>query len=600
MASKRKERSIAMQGTQNTLQMPDYIVLAGYFVLMLAIGAYFYRHMRGIKDYFSGGNKIPWWLSGVSFYMSSFSVAAFIFYPALCYKYGWVGVTLLWVAVPATLFSTLLFAVRWRRARIDSPVEYLETRYSPALRQLFAWQGVPVKVIDDGIKIFAIGSFISAGLGFPMRESMLGTGLIMLIYTFMGGLWAVTVTDFVQFVVLTVAILIILPLSVARAGGLSHMIETAPEGFFRLTVPEYGWHYVIPLMLLYCLAWSSINWPLIQRYFCVPKEKDAMKVGFLVVGLYIIGPPMMFLPAMAAASFLPDLANPKDVYPILCAMLLPAGMLGLVIAAMFAATMSMLSSDYNVCAGVLTNDVYRRFIRPNASQKELVLTGRIMTILIGVIALATAFLIAQGSGEDLFRIMVTLFSVATGPVAIPMLLGLLSRRFSNTGAITGFIAGLTAGIAFFVVSRQPEPFTVLGMQWNPAGQELIIAGVAWKMEIVIFLGSAFITFVVMALGSILWPSGAVARARIDAFMQRLEDPIGAREEDRDTEADASAISPFRVVGLSIFAIGALMLVVLPWSGGALTFSMDLFWGLLLAVIGAAMYAASAFGKEHAG
>lgn len=589
-----------MPEMQNTLQTPDYIVLAGYFILMLAIGAYFYRHMRGIKDYFSGGNKIPWWLSGVSFYMSSFSVAAFIFYPSLCYRYGWVGVTLLWVAVPATLFSALFFAVRWRRARIDSPVEYLETRYSPALRQLFAWQGVPVKVIDDGIKIFAIGSFISAGLGFPMRETMLAAGLIMLVYTFMGGLWAVTVTDFVQFVVLTVAILIILPLSVGRAGGLAQMIESAPEGFFRLTAPEYGWHYVIPLILLYCLAWSSINWPLIQRYFCVPKEKDALKVGFLVVGLYIIGPPMMFLPAMAAASFLPDLANPRDVYPVLCAMLLPAGMLGLVIAAMFAATMSMLSSDYNVCAGVLTNDVYRRFIRPDASQQELVLVGRLMTILIGIIALGTAFMLAHGSGEDLFRTMVTLFGVATGPVAIPMLLGLLSRRFSNTGAIAGFLVGLAMGVALFVVSRQPEPFTFLGMMWNPAAQELVIAGVAWKMEIVIFLGGACTTFVVMALVSALYPSDAVARARIDAFMQRLEEPIGAREEDRETEAGATAISPFRVVGLSILATGVLMLIVLPWSQGAPTFSMDLFWGAILAVIGAAMYAASVLSNRRKG
>ncbi len=117
---------------------PDYVMLIGYFVLMIGIGAYFYRFMRGMKDYFSGGNSIPWWLSGVSFYMSSFSVAAFIFYPALCYKYGWVGVTLLWVAIPATLFSVLLMAKRWRRARIDSPVEYLESRYSVWLRQLFA------------------------------------------------------------------------------------------------------------------------------------------------------------------------------------------------------------------------------------------------------------------------------------------------------------------------------------------------------------------------------------------------------------------------------------------------------------------------------
>src|SRR3972149_2507465 len=152
---------------------PDDFVLIGYFVLMLGIGAYFYRFMKGMKDYFSGGNTIPWWLSGASFYMSSFSAFAFVTYSALAYKYGWVAVTLYWVTVPATIFSVVLFAKKWRRARIDSPVEYLETRYSPALRQLFAWQGVPAIMVDDGLKLIAIGTFIAVSLCLPQPATVL-------------------------------------------------------------------------------------------------------------------------------------------------------------------------------------------------------------------------------------------------------------------------------------------------------------------------------------------------------------------------------------------------------------------------------------------
>ena len=257
--------------THGTLQFPDYMMLSGYFVIMLGIGIYFYRYMRGMKDYFTGANTIPWWLSGVSFYMTSFSVAAFVFYPSLCYRYGWVGVTLLWVAVPATIFSVTLFAKRWRRARIDSPVEYLEMRYGPVLRQLFAWQGVPVKIIDDGIKLYATGKFISICADIPITYSILGAGGVMLLYTFMGGVWAVSVTDFVQFVVLSAGLLVILPLSIHRAGGLAQILDNSPEGFFNPTSAEFGWSYVIPLVMLYGLAWSSINWSLIQRYYCVPR-----------------------------------------------------------------------------------------------------------------------------------------------------------------------------------------------------------------------------------------------------------------------------------------------------------------------------------------
>ena len=329
-----------MPQTLGHLRLPDYWMLIGYFVLMLGIGLYFYRFMRGMKDYFSGSNTIPWWLSGVSFYMTSFSVAAFVFYPSLCYRHGWVGVTLLWVAVPATLISALLFAKKWRRARIDSPVEYIETRYSPVLRQLFAWQGVPVKIIDDGIKLFATGKFISICAGIPIGYSILGAGGIMLLYTFLGGLWAVAVTDFIQFVVLSVCILVILPLSVSKAGGLVAIWQNSPDGFFHMTSPPFGWIYVISAIVMYSMSWSATNWALIQRYYCVPKENDAMKVGWCVVALYVIGPPLMFFPAIAGARFITGLADAGDIYPQLCTQLLPAGMLGLAIAAMFAATMS--------------------------------------------------------------------------------------------------------------------------------------------------------------------------------------------------------------------------------------------------------------------
>lgn len=589
---------------ETNICFPDYVVLIGYFVLMLGIGAYFYRFMQGMKDYFSGGNEIPWWLSGVSFYMSSFSVAAFIFYPALCYKYGWVGVTLLWVAVPATLFSVLLFAKKWRRARIDTPVEYLETRYSPALRQIFTWQGAPVKIIDDGIKLVAIGTFVSVGLGVDMKTSMIVSGVIILLYTFMGGLWAVAVTDFVQFVVLAVAIVIVLPLSIAKTGGMGSFLDNAPDGFFDLTSPEYPWIYIILLAALYCLAWSSINWPLIQRYYCVPREKDARKVGWLVIFLYLIGPPLMFLPAMAARQFLTGIAD-KDVYPILCVTLLPAGMLGLVIAAMFAATMSMLSSDYNVCAGVLTNDVYRRLIRPRASQRELVTVGRLMTFVVGGLALGVALLMTGGTGEGLFRVMVTLFSIATAPVAVPMILGLLSKRMTNFSAVLGFLCGLAAGLFLFFYFDHWLPrdraTAILGMTYDPEAKELLIGTLRLKTEVVLFAVNALVTGAVMMIVSSIAPMGPADRERVDAFHRKLATPIGELGEDHDASLeDKGMLSPFRVVGVSILCIGVLMLGVLPWVKETLAFWLDLGLGVLLILLGAlAMRSSGKPAKEKA-
>lgn len=566
-----------MPTTQGHFEFPDLLMIGGYFVLMLGIGAFFYNRMRRMKDFFSGGNSIPWWLSGVSFYMSSFSVAAFVFYPGLCYRHGWVGITLLWVAIPATIFSVTLFAVRWRRARIDSPVEYIETRYSPFLRQVFAWHGIPVKMVDDGIKLFATATFISVCADVDIKVSILLAGSMILVYTFMGGLWAVTVTDFIQFVVLMVGVIIILPLSIIKAGGVNAVLTEVPEGFFRLTSEEFGWSYIIPLVLLYALAWSSINWSLIQRYYCVPKERDALKVGWLVVALYILGPPIMFFPAIAARQFIPELEDAGQIYPLLCTQLLPAGMLGLAVAAMFAATMSTLSSDYNVCAGVLTNDVYRRLVRPNASQKELVLVGRFMTLIIGVIALLTAFILSRGAAEGLFRTMVTLFGLATAPVAVPMLLGLVSRKFTNESAILGCLLGLAAGFALFFLGPDDD---------------MLFLGIAWKMEIVLLLTTATVTFVVMVAVSAIFPADAIAQARTDAFLRRIEIPIGELPEDEDPDSAEGAFSPFGVVGISVALIGLLMLCVTPMINGQMEMVLAGVIGALLATVGGAVTWAS--------
>jgi len=606
------------------VQLPDYIMLVGYFVLMLGIGAYFYRYMKGMKDYFSGGNTIPWWLSGASFFMSSFSVFAFVSYSALAFRYGWVAVTIYWVTIPATIFSVVLFAKKWRRARIDSPVEYLETRYSFGLRQLFTWQGVPVILVDDALKLIAIGTFIAVsmnlpevptftvfglevpledmGLHTPIRYTMAVAAVIMLLYTLMGGLWAVAVTDFIQFVVMAVGIVVLLPLSIQRAGGVNSFLENTPKQFYNFVNAEYNWIYIGLLTLLYCLAWSSVKWPLIQRYYCVRDEKEAQKVGWFVVLLNVIGPPLMFLPAIAAQQFMGDVPD-EEVYPRLCIMLLPAGMLGLVVAAMFSATMSMLSSDYNACAGVLTNDVYRRLVHKSASQKELVLIGRLMTLLIGVFALVIAFGFGGTSGEELFRYMVTLFSIATAPVAVPMLLGLLSRRVTNLGAIAGFVCGLAVGLGLFICfyglsgvgplwPEEKQTTLLAGLVWSPDKDELIFGTTPLKMEVILFTCNTLVTLIVCLVVSLLKPMDAEARERADAFHQRLVTPIGGLPEDRpEATGGLAMLSPFRVVGISVLLIGLMMLGILWWvwqTGDMLAFYMDVFLGGILVVIGVLM------------
>ncbi|MCC6126488.1 MAG: hypothetical protein IT426_16130 [Pirellulales bacterium] len=562
------------ESISKAIQGPDYVMLVGYFVLMLGIGAYFYRFMRGMKVYFTGGNQIPWWLSGVSFYMSSFSAYGFVVFSGLCFRYGWVGVTIFWCSVPATLFCAMLFAVRWRRARIDSPVEFLESRYSAFVRQLFAWTGLPVGIIDDSLKLIATGTIVHVGMGFGIEASIVVCGIIMVVYTFMGGLWAVTVTDFVQFVILAVAVIVVFPLSIVEVGGFGKLVSGSPEGFFALVNGPYNWLYILLMVGIYCIAYSSTNWHLIQKFFCVAAERDVKKVGWLVVALNIVGPPLILTPAIAARQFLPADMIDKEVYPRLCAALLPVGMLGLIIAAMFSATMANLSSHFNVRASVLTNDVYRRLFRPRASEKELVVAGRAMTALVGGSTIVIALLFANASAPGLFKIMVTLFGGAVAPLGIPMLLGIASRRISTLAATAGVIGGLALSIALFFLL--PDN----GDLW----------GIHWERETVIFAFSAAAVLLLMYGLSAIRPMSAAETQRVEQFHLRLDTPIGGLPEDAPPEGDREAtVSPFRIVGVCVACIGLLMLCVQPFIQETLPKILNVVLGLVLVALGGAMY-----------
>jgi SSS family transporter len=589
-----------------TIQGPDYVMLIGYFVLMLGIGLYFYRYMRGMKVYFTGGNKIPWWLSGVSFYMSSFSAYGFVIYSGLCFRFGWPGVTLFWVMVPATIISVTFFATRWRRARIDSPVEFLESRYSALVRQLFVWTGLPVGIIDDSLKLIATGTIVHVGMGFSLEASIIACGLIMLAYTFMGGLWAVTVTDFVQFVILAVAVVALFPLSIRQAGGFQSLYENAPDGFFSMTNADFNWYYIVLLIGLYAVAFSSTHWHLIQKYFCVPTEKDAKKVGWLVTVLFVIGPPLFFMPAIAAREFMPNTlylldlpGHDKEIYPQLCAYLLPVGMLGLIIAAMFSATMGNLSSHFNVRASVLTNDVYRRLIRPHAGEKELVTAGRGMTIIVGGLTILVAIFLAAASAEKLFKYMVSLFGGAVAPLGLPLIVGLVSRRVTPRSVVVAVIVGVVLAPILFgfpadsLVDKWPAflrallaPILLLRLP-----ESATILGIIFDREVMMFAIS-FVTVMTIMFGmSAIWPMTAAESQRAELFHKRLETPIGGLPEDQAAvKHDEQAVSPFGIVGICVACIGILMLCVQPFirSEEFLPMAMNVILGLVLVTIGLMM------------
>ncbi|RJP29958.1 MAG: hypothetical protein C4527_10800 [Candidatus Omnitrophota bacterium] len=546
----------------NPLATADYIIIAGFFLVMLAIGIFFSGRMKNLQDYFSGGRRVPWWLSGASFYMSSFSAFTFVAYSELAYKYGFVAVTAYWVTVPASLLSAYYFASRWRRVAVTSPLEYIEERYGAALRQWLAWLGIPVKVIDDGLKLFAIGTLVSSGMGFPLEYAVFLSGTIMLCYTFLGGLWAVLITDFVQFVIMGMAVLVLIPLALQKAGGLESFFMNIPPDFFSLTAEQYTWTYLFAFFVIIALNYST-SWSLVQRYYSVGSDRDARRVGYFVAALNVIGPPLLFGPAMAARVFLPELENTKEVYAVVCQTLLPVGMMGMIIAAMFSATMSMLSSDYNAVASVLTNDVYKRLVARDATNRSLVFVARCSTLLVGLVSLGIAFIVIQNQGQgDLFQLMVKVFGIFLPPVAIPMLFGLVNRSISNLGGLAGLLTGMGFGVVAYLFG----------------GHYPILREVQYITAITLFS-----TIAGMVIGTLARPNSGAQQQRISRYFDKMISSEFLSIDD--PAAKPLDFTPLSVIGVSVATLGGLLMAVVVLTQPLRDSVMSLCVGLSMMIVG---------------
>ena len=151
-----------------SLQTLDYTAIAVYMLLMAGIGLFLGRFVKNIGDYFKGGNSIPWVSGAISNFMTKFSTFIFVAYAGIAYSDGMIAITLIWSTVLPALVGAAVFAKRWRRAGISTPMEYLETRFSPAVRQIFSWSGVGFKILDNMVRLYALGLFLKAAISLPL------------------------------------------------------------------------------------------------------------------------------------------------------------------------------------------------------------------------------------------------------------------------------------------------------------------------------------------------------------------------------------------------------------------------------------------------
>lgn len=528
------------------LQSLDFTVIAAYFLIIILIGTYFAKYIRHAKDYFTAGANIPWWLAAISFWMATFSSLSFVTYSELGYKYGLTALTLYCIGIPGMLIGAQLFVGRWRRARQISPIGFIEARFSPALKQVFVWTGFPLRMADNAIRIYATSIFLAAALSsehFTMSRIIWLTGFITLGYSLLGGQWSVIVTDFVQFIILCLAVCMVFPLSIRAVNGFGAFFERMPEGFLKPLQGPYDFYQLLTWIVLIFFSFNA-GWTMIQKYNCVRNERDARRVVYAVAAWSFIGPILFYTPSMICRVMFPDLENPRFAYAVISLKVLPVGMMGVMMAAIFSATLSTLSNEFTMLSSVLTNDFYARKINTGASEKHLIRVGRINSLIIGVLTILLAIALQHIRGMNLFDIMVKAYTAFAPAIMVPLLGGILFRRLNTKGTFTGIIAGFVSGTVLLVLN-----IILVGIyqdQFLSSPRLNYWLNQGWSStSIIINFG---VSIAGCWLGSIFSVTPEEERNRIAGFFKQLETPY-------ETDTAAKVKSPFPVIGMIIALMG---------------------------------------------
>ncbi len=515
----------------------DYVVIGLYALLMVLVGLYVMRFNRSAAEYFRGGSRIPWLVAGLSCFMSGFSAWTFTGAAGVAYRAG-VAATGLYIGNALSfLLGYFVFAKRWRRSRITTVMEYLAGRFNRTTHQTFSWTTILFQLFTSASMLYGLSLFVSSACGFPVTWTILGAGAIIVFYCVLGGLWAVVVTDFLQASILMPFCLVLVITSLARVGGVTGLVHALPPEMKRLHVSgEFGWLYIVSWTIMVAFGYNTSA--MAQRYFSVDDERSARKVALLCCGLFFAGAFLWFIPPMTMRVVYPDLhavwpslAHPDEAaYAVASLTLLPHGLIGVMLAAMFSATMASLSAQFNLKSAILTKDVYQSLLRKSAGDRELLVVGWITTFMVGGATTVMAAVMAA-SGKSIFQIMLTfntLISLAYGP---PALLGLVVRRTPPWSGLASFATGLILGVLGAFVYH-----------WS------LIQQVAYIIPA---------SFGIFFLSMLFDRGDTPARARL---FKNLSTPIDVAEELKDSPDYTAPV--FRFLSRTIAGIGLLSLLLL--------------------------------------
>jgi SSS family transporter len=445
----------------------DYAILLIYLAAMVGIGFWFAGKQKTAEDFFLAGRKMPWLAVAMSMYASLTSAVTYMGLPGLAYRSN---VTLLAVAVVSPLLAPILILVFYpvyRKLNITTSYEYIGIRFGEAARKTAAGLFLLARLGWMATVIYAPALALSIATGLPLVFSILTMGILATLYTVMGGLAAVLWTDVVQFVTLIggaiVVALFLIHFSPDGAAGIitvarenKHLQLDGSISLWRMTLTGVAISFFFQMMQDY-----GTDQVTVQRLLATKTKRGMAKAilfnagtDFCIVSLLLFIGLGLFAYYQINPGALPETISGDQIFPYFIAHVLPTGLSGLLIAAIFAAAMSSMDSGINSMATVVVND----FIFPMFGKKDdgqSVRLARIVTALLGALATAlSVYLFYRSSAKGIIETFATFMGLFSAPVLALFLLGLLTKRGSFKAWIPAAILSLavTGGLQFTNVS----------------------------------------------------------------------------------------------------------------------------------------------------
>ncbi|WP_235298390.1 sodium:solute symporter family protein [Portibacter marinus] len=481
-----------------TLSGLDWTIVAIYFVFVLAIGLMVSRKAgANVSEFFLSGRNMPWWLLGISMVATTFSadtpnlVTDLVRQNGVSGNWGW------WCLLITGMLTVFVYAKLWRRSMVLTDIEFYELRYSGKaaafLRGFRAlYLGLIFNVVVMGAVSLAAVKFGEIILGWPGWETLLIAGSITILYSTLGGLKAVVITDFVQFILAMIGAIwaCIYIVNLPEIGGVSELITHANVVDKIRIFPDFSDPsiYVPVLIVPLAVQWWASYYPgsepggggyIAQRMFSAKDEKNAIGATLIFnIAHYALRPWPWILIALASLIIFPELSDIQEVFPTISegklghdtgypAMLtkLPSGLLGLVAASLIAAFMSTMSTQMNLGSSYLVNDFYQRFIKPEATEKEKIMWARIFTVGSAILGLGFGLLLTDASGA--FNLLL-LLGAGTG------LIYLLRWFWWRINAMTEIIAMIVSLIVAAYFSFINPYFSRLNAEVGISPEDVVI------------------------------------------------------------------------------------------------------------------------------